>query len=136
MNGSRERASLTAVMLVDATGARNDGFLPNSLITLFRLSSVFFRSLEMHSKRRYKIYIFSVILCRETRVFFKLQRLRYYFPENVRCNLAHYEKEIFFDSSLHHILNPKVLGFLFPTKNGLTWVVKCKKSNFRKSQGI
>ena len=26
-----------------------------------------------------------------------------YFPENFRNNLAHYEKEKFFDSSLHHI---------------------------------
>ena len=41
-----------------------------------------------------------------------------YFPENFRCNLGHHESEIFFDSSLHHIifLNPKILGFLFLRK--------------------
>ena len=27
---------------------------------------------------------------------------QYYFPENFRRNLAHYEKENFFDSSLQH----------------------------------
>ena len=33
-------------------------------------------------------------------------------------------------------LNPKILGFLFSTKNSLTWGLKCEKLNFRKSQGI
>ena len=37
-------------------------FPPNPLKTLFRLSNGTFRSLEMHFKRRYKIYICSVIL--------------------------------------------------------------------------
>ena len=27
-------------------------------------------------------------------------------------------------------LNPEILGFLFPTKNGLTWGVKVEKLNF------
>ena len=113
MNGSRERASLIVVMLVDAAGAPNDGFLPNSLVTHFRLSRVFFRPLEMHSKRRYKICICSVILCGGTWVFPKLQGLQYYFSEKFRCNLAHYEKEKFFDSSLHHIFESENLRFPF-----------------------
>ena len=33
-------------------------------------------------------------------------------------------------------LNPKILGFLFSTKNSLTWGVKCEKLNSRKSQGV
>ena len=30
-------------------------------------------------------------------------------------------------------LNPKILGFLLPTKASLTWGVKCEKLDFRKS---
>ena len=30
-------------------------------------------------------------------------------------------------------LNPKILGFFFPTKNSLDWGMKCEKLNFRKS---
>ena len=43
------------------------------------------RSLEMHSRRHYKICICSVIP--GTWVFWKLQGLRYHFLENFRCNL-------------------------------------------------
>ena len=60
----------------------------------------------MHSKRRYKICICSVILGE------LLQGLQYYFPANFRCNSAHYEKENFFDSSLHHIFESE--NFRFP----------------------
>ena len=44
------------------SGAPNDGFLLNSLKTLFKAIQRTFRSIEMHSKRRYKICICSVIL--------------------------------------------------------------------------
>ena len=44
-------------------GLPNDGFLLNSLKTLFSVrTQSTFRFLEMHSKRRYKIRISSVIL--------------------------------------------------------------------------
>ena len=44
-------------------GLPNDGFLLNSLKTLFSVrTQSTFRFLEMHSKRRYKICICSVIL--------------------------------------------------------------------------
>ena len=43
-------------------GALNDGFLLNSLKTLFRLSRALLDMPEMHSKWRYKICICSVIL--------------------------------------------------------------------------
>ena len=36
-----------------------------------------------------------------------------YFPENFRYNLAHYEKEKFFDSSLHHIFESESFRFPF-----------------------
>ena len=45
-----------------SSGAPNDGFFLNAMETLFRLSRVFFRSVEMHSQRRYKICICSVSL--------------------------------------------------------------------------
>ena len=78
------------------SGAPNDGFLLNTLKTLFRLSTVL---LEMHSKWHYKIsYLFSHP---------KLQGLEYYFPENFRCNLMYYKSETFSDSSLPHFLIQK-----------------------------
>ena len=47
----------------------------------------------------------------------KLQGLHYYFPKNSRCNLLYYESEKFTDSSLHHIFESEIVGFLFSTKN-------------------
>ena len=65
-------SSITANTLQDSdsqgiysefSGAPNDGFLLNTMKTLFRLSiQSTLRPLEMHSERRYKICICSVIL--------------------------------------------------------------------------
>ena len=44
------------------TGAPNDDFLQNTLENSFSAIQITFRSLEMHSKWRYKICICSVIL--------------------------------------------------------------------------
>ena len=82
----------------------------------------------MNSKWRYKICICSVILG-ELECF----RNYNYFPENFRCNLAHYEKENCLIPLSIAFLNPKIIGFLFLRKNSLTWDVKCEKSNFSKS---
>ena len=60
----------------------------------------------MHPNQRYKICICSVILGE--------LKCQYYFPENFRCNLALYESEIFFDSSLHHIFESNHFRFSFP----------------------
>ena len=46
----------------NATGAPNDGFVQNTLKTLFRLSRVLLVFVEIHSNRRYNIHISSVIL--------------------------------------------------------------------------
>ena len=73
---------------------------------------------------------------RRTWVFWKLQGLQYYFPENFRCNLTYYESKNFTDSFLHHIFESKILGCLFSTKNIITCGVKYEKLNFRKSLGI
>ena len=51
-------------------------------------------SLEMHSKRRYKICICLVIL--EELESSKLQGRQYYFPENFTYNSAYYESDNFF----------------------------------------
>ena len=86
----------------------------------------------MHSKGHYKIcYLFS--RPKGTFVLTKLQGLQYYFAENSRCNLTYYESENFYDSSLHHIFESENFRFPFCTKNSLTWAVKCKELNFRKS---
>ena len=115
------------------TGAPNDGFLLNTLESFVRLSRVPLRSLEMHSKGRYKICTCSVILGELESS--ELQGLQYYFPENFRCSLTSYESQNFSDSSLHHIFVSENFRFPFCTKNSPTWAVKCKELNFRKSQG-
>ena len=62
----------------------------------------------MRSTQRYKSFIRSVIRG-------ELNSLPY-FSETFRCNLMFYESENFPDSSLHDILGPKMLGFLFLRK--------------------
>ena len=68
-----ERVSLRAWEPV-FSGVPNDGFLINSLKTLFKAIQSTVRSLEMHSKRRCKICICSVILG-------KLEGLSIIFPK-------------------------------------------------------
>ena len=80
----------------------------------------------MHSKRRYKICICSVIVE-------ELETFRNYFPENFRCNFTYYESEDFSVPSLLAFLNSKIEGFLFSTKKSLTLGMKCEILNFRKS---
>ena len=63
----------------------------------------------MHSKRRYKICICSVIVE-------ELETFRNYFPENFRCNFTYYESENFSVPSLLAFLNSKIEGFLFLLK--------------------
>ena len=41
-------------------------------------------------------FIHSVILAGNFIILAKLQGLQYYIPENLRCNLKHYESDIFF----------------------------------------
>ena len=75
----------------------------------------------MHSKRRYKISICSVILGKLNTFFQNCNGFSIIFAKNFRCYLARYENENLFDSSVRHILNPSILGFLFSTKNSLAW---------------
>ena len=83
------------------------------LKTLFTAIQSTFRSLEMHSKWHYNLYLFG--LPRGSWVFSKLQGLHYYLP-NSRCNSACYESENFSDSSLHHIFESENFRFPFSRK--------------------
>ena len=64
----------------------------------------------MHSKWRYKICICSVFLKLKKGLSIIFQKM-----------LAHYESETFLVSLSITFLNLKILGFLSPTKNNLTW---------------
>ena len=112
------------------TGCTQRRFSPKSIENTFYAMQSTFRSLATNSKWRYKICICSAILG-------KLESFRNYkFLEtrDFRCNFKFYESENFSDSSLHHIFNLKIIfRFPFPTKNRLTWVLKCEKLNFKKS---
>ena len=92
----------------NATGAPNDGFLQNTLKTLFRLSRVLLVFLEIHSNRRYNIHISSVILG-------QLASFRNYQGFS-RWYLKFYESEIFLIPFSIAFSNPKILGFLFLRK--------------------
>ena len=95
-------------------------------------------SLEMHSKRRYKICICSIIQGPGNLGLFKITSafISIIFSGNFRCNLTYQESENCSDSSPHHIFECENFRLPFSTKNSLTWSVKCEKLNFRKSQGI
>ena len=104
------------------TGAPSDGFLLNALKSLFRLSrpikSTPLRSLEMHSKRRYKIGIRSVILG-------GLESFRDYkgfsviFPKPLDTIERFTKERIFLIPLFITFLKAKILGLLFLRK--LAW---------------
>ena len=84
----------------------------HTLTTTFKAIQNTFRSLEMHSKQRYKICICSDIVLGGTRVFRNFNGFSIIFPENFSCNLTYYETENFSNSSLHHIFESE--NFRFP----------------------
>ena len=63
----------------------------------------------MHSKRRYKICICSVILGERE----SFRNFQYYFPANFRCNSTFRESEDCSDAYLHHIFEFENFGFSF-----------------------
>ena len=101
------------------TGAPSDGFLLNALKSLFRLSrpikSTPLRSLEMLSKRRYKIGIRSVILG-------GLESFRNYkgfsliFPKPLDTIERFTKERIFLIPLFITFLKAKILGLLFLRK--------------------
>ena len=65
-----------------------------------------------------------------TWVFSKLPGLRYYFPENFRCNLKFYESEIFSDSFFNRIFDSENFCFLCEKLLNLgseTWKIKLQR---------
>ena len=106
-------------------------FLPKCIENTFQAIQSIFRSLEMHSRRRYKICICSVILGELESA--KLTGPQYFFLENFRCNFKFYESENFSDSSRHRIFESENFRFPFYTKIAyLTRGVKCEDLNVRK----
>ena len=76
-----------------------------------------FRSLEMHSKRRYKICISSVVLG-QLESFRNNKDFRIIFPKILDAILSFTKVRIFLIPLLIAFLNPKILGFLFLLKIG------------------
>ena len=105
---------------------------PKCIENTFSLIQSTFKSLEMHSKRRYKSCICLVVLG-QLESFRNYLGPQYYFSENFRCNFRFYESENFSDSYLHRIFESENFRFPFSTKHRLTWGLKCEKLNFRKS---
>ena len=99
---------LLSCILEHCWGVPNDGFL------LLYVE----RSLEMHSKRRYKICIFSVMLG-EMESFRNYKGFSIIFPISLDVRSFLIPLSVAF-------LNPKILAFLFCTKNRITWEVKCE----------
>ena len=95
---------------------------PKCIENTFQATQSTFRSLEIHSNRRYKILICLVILGQLE----SLPGLQYYFPENFRCNLKFYESENFSDSSFHRMFESENFRFPFSAKNSLIWGVEYK----------
>ena len=87
----------------------------------------------MHSKCHYKIFICPVILG-------ELQSFRncrgfgsFIFPKILDAISPITKVDFFLIPLSVTFLNPKILGFLFCTKNSLTWGVKCEKKKKKKS---
>ena len=86
----------------------------------------------MNSKRRYKnLYLF--YHPRGAWIFSNYKDLSIIFSKMLDAILKFYESENFSDSSFQRIFESENFGFPFSTKNSLTWGLKCKKLNFRKS---
>ena len=105
-------------------------FPPKCIENTFSLIQSTFKSLEMHSKRRYKSCICSVVLG-QLESFRNHLGPQYYFPENFRCNFRFYESGNFSDSSLHRIFKSE--NFRFPFSLWKIGQLGDWKLNFRKS---
>ena len=80
----------------------------------------------MHSKRHYKICICSVILG-QLQFFRNYQGFSIIFPKILDAIWRITKERIFLIPRSITFLSPKILGFLFSTKNTLTWGVNCEK---------
>ena len=80
----------------------------------------------MHSKRRSKICICSVVLG-QLESFRNYKGLSIIFPKIVDVILSFAKMRIFLIFLSVAFSNPNILGFLFLQKNSLTWGLKCEK---------
>ena len=109
-------------------------FPPKCIEHTFSPMQSTFKSLELHSTRRYKSCTCSVVLG-QLESFRNYLGPQYYFSENFRCNFRFYESENFSDSSLHRIFESENFRFSFSTKNRLTWGLKMRKTKLQKIVG-
>ena len=86
----------------------------------------------MHPKRRHKICISSIILG-QLESFRNYKGLSIIFPKILDAIRRVTKVRHFLIPLSIAFFNSKILGFLFSTKNSLTWAVKCEKLNLRKS---
>ena len=115
------------------SGVSNDDFLLNTLKTSLGYPEYLYRSVEIHSERRYKIC--SCLVSLGDFESSKLQRLQYHFHENFRCNFSFYERENFSDSYLNHIFESENFRFLSSTKDGITWGSEMSKIKLQRIVG-
>ena len=104
---------------------------PKYIETLFRLFRSTFRSLEMHSKRRYKICTCSVILG-ELEPFRNYKGFNIIFSKNLEAIYAINESRNFSDCSLNHIFKSENFKFPFlykrwPNLGSEMWKIKIQK---------
>ena len=114
-----------------ASRAPKDGFFLNTLKTLFRLSRVLLRAVEIYFKWRYKICICSVILgqpesFRNYDLWKNYKGLSIIFPKILDAIWRITKVRHFLITLSILFLNPKIVGFLFSHKNSLTWEVSVK----------
>ena len=101
---------------ISRSGGTKPRFPPKCIENTFSLIQSTFKSLEMHSTRRYKSCICSVVLG-QLESFRNHLGPQYYFAENFGYNFRFYESENFFDSSLHRIFDCENFRFPFSTKS-------------------
>ena len=104
-------------------------FSPKCIENTFQAIQSTFRPLEIHSNRRFKIYICSVIPG-------QLESFRNYKGFSIIFPKIWDERRREPISLSIAFSNPKFFRFPFSAKNSLIWWVKCQKLNFKKSKGI
>ena len=106
---------------VQDSGAPNDSFLPHSLKTLFRLSRVFLDLQKCILSGAIKFVSVRSSQGNLSMSLFEITRASVLFSLKFQTQLSALRKTHFFYSSGHHIFASENFGFLFPTKNRLTW---------------
>ena len=99
-------------------GGTQRRFPPKYIDKPFQTTHSTFRSLEMHSKRRYNNFICSVMLKGNLRLF-EITKASVLFSRKSSVQLQKVKVRIFLTPLSITFLNPKILGFLFTRKLAL-----------------